>query len=147
MPDSNLFDIHETDGEITIVFSSTMQNIDRTCDETVRFLLDCIEGISEHLFSIQLVMREGLTNAVRHGNCLDKQKTVTYSVKVGSDRLLRMEIEDQGQGFNWQKEQKKKKDDSQEHGRGLVIMGQYFSSYWYNEIGNKLILEKRINAD
>ncbi len=158
------FDIHETAESITIIFSSTMENIDRTCDEALKFLVrifkdhicqygenirgedsECYDCFKSHLFAIQLVMREGLTNAVRHGNSLNASKTVTCSVKINSDLLLRMEIEDQGDGFNWREEQRFKTiDETSDHGRGLMIMEQYFSKYWYNESGNKLMLEKSV---
>jgi hypothetical protein len=36
-------------------------------------------------------------------------------------------------------------DETADHGRGLMIMEQYFSRYWYNESGNKLLLEKSIS--
>jgi len=158
LSNNDLFNILETPESITITFSSTMENIDRTCDETIRFLmnffkgLNCPEGadrykyLKNHLFSIQLVMREGLTNAVRHGNCLNARKTVKCSVQMNQNQVLRMEIEDQGEGFDWKKEQLREVDTtgSAEHGRGLLIMEQYFSRYWYNDIGNRLVLEKLI---
>lgn len=175
MQDNALFNIHETSESITITFSSTMDNIDRTCEETNRFLMelfkrfdsfkcdnfksgnksakdDCqqtteySEKFRSHLFAIQLVMREGLTNAVRHGNCLNPSKTVRCSVDMKADLMLHMEIEDQGKGFNWKKEQQcRDMDETADHGRGLMIMEQYFSRYWYNESGNKLLLEKSIS--
>ncbi|MBF0301612.1 MAG: ATP-binding protein [Desulfamplus sp.] len=163
MQDSYIFDIYKTHDSITIIFSSTMENIDRTCDETIRFLTDmfnqnsfsdgydieeveCSESFQSHLFAIQLVMREGLTNAVRHGNRLNSSKTVRCSVQIIDNKVVKIEIEDQGKGFNWKKELESKcMDDTLEHGRGLMIIEQYFSKYIYNERGNKLILEKNIS--
>lgn len=159
MSDNDLFNVMETPESITITFSSTMGNVDRVCGETIRFLInffkevsDCSEGVdcykcfTSHLFSIQLVMREGLTNAVRHGNCLNACKTVKCSVRINPNQLIRLEIEDQGDGFDWRKEQLRDVDanGAAEHGRGLLIMGQYFSRYWYNDRGNRLVLEKLI---
>ncbi|MBF0205057.1 MAG: ATP-binding protein [Desulfamplus sp.] len=163
--DSEIFEIIETPESINMLFSSAMDNVDRACNESIRFLMDffqgldcaeeidCYEGVDcsecfrTHIFSIQLVMREGLTNAVRHGNRLNVLKKVRCSVQVNPEQVLHIEIEDEGKGFNWAKEQNKdisEMDDSLDHGRGLVIMEQYFSRYWYNESGNKLVLEKQI---
>ncbi|MBF0572204.1 MAG: ATP-binding protein [Desulfamplus sp.] len=174
--DNNQFHIYETDDSITITFSSTMENIDRTCEETTRFLIELFkrlesfhsnkfkceekyfkkelkqeieysEKLKSNLFAIQLVMREGLTNAVRHGNCFNVAKIVRCYVKIDQKQMLIVEIEDQGDGFNWKREQSKNikdLDDDSDHGRGLMIMEQYFSRYWYNERGNKLTLEKNI---
>ncbi len=160
------FDIHETAESITVTLSSTMGNVDRTCDEILRFLIDVFKGLGtftkdnfqeeleysekfrSHLFAIQLVMREGLTNAVRHGNCLNASKTVRCSVQINENKELKVEIEDQGKGFNWRKKQNRKgMDETSEHGRGLMIMERYFSRYWYNESGNKLVLEKNISLN
>lgn len=158
MSHNDLFNVLETPESITITFSSTMENVDRTCSETIRFLMDffsnsdcssevdCYECFKSHLFSIQLVMREGLTNAVRHGNCLNPSKTVECSVRMGPDYLLRVEIEDQGEGFDWKKIRFRgiDSDETSEHGRGLMIIEQYFAKYWYNDSGNRLVLEKPI---
>ncbi|MBF0112491.1 MAG: ATP-binding protein [Desulfamplus sp.] len=166
------FEVHETPQSITIIFSSKMKNIDRTCDETLRFLMNiskdcsceesekgqdcpeletkkpkCSQCFKSHLFAIQLVMREGLTNAVRHGNSLNPSKMVRVLVEMRHNEVLYIEIEDQGKGFDWRNEQHKGIDDIDEdsyHGRGLMIMEQYFSRYWYNDAGNKLTLEKNI---
>lgn len=173
LTNNNQFHICETDDSITIMFSSTMENIDKTCEETTRFLVEIFkrfeffhsnnvkfeekylkqevnysEKLRSNLFAIQLVMREGLTNAVRHGNSFNVAKLVRCYVKIDQNQMLIMEIEDQGEGFNWKKEQSKDikdLDDDSDHGRGLVIMEQYFSRYWYNERGNKLTLEKHIS--
>ena len=145
MVNLDLFDISVVQDGVTVVFSSTLQNVDRACEVICHNLTKGRDDIHRHLFSIQLVLREGLTNAVRHGNGLDKKKCVRCSVKVEENRAIRVEIEDQGEGFDWRKEQCREPGDSEEHGRGLVIMEQYFTSYRYNEIGNKLVLEKHVH--
>lgn len=140
------FDVSKTADSISFVISSTLENIDSVCEKATEFLRSKIENIQEHLFSINLVIREGLTNAVRHGNRNDPEKEVRFLLKLENDCRLKMVIEDQGKGFDWKKQKCVIPDESEDHGRGVAIMGAYFSGYSYNEKGNILFLEKDISA-
>lgn len=141
MADRGKFNISKDLNSLEIYFCSTMDNIDRADTETRRFLnemdLDC------ESFAICLVMREGLTNAVKHGHFFDSDKIVRYSLRVRYQSLI-MEIEDQGEGFDWRAIRKREMPPDAEHGRGLAIMEQYSNGLWYNYKGNKLIVKKKI---
>src|SRR5439155_10152631 len=50
-------------------------------------------------FAIRLALEEGLMNAIRHGNKLDRQKSVHVEAKV-TPRTTQITIEDQGKGFD-----------------------------------------------
>ena len=65
------FDIAKEPDKISIVCNSTMDNIDKIYEETRSFLKE--NNLNSEIFSVCLVMREGLTNAVRHGNKYDLQ--------------------------------------------------------------------------
>ena len=142
---SYIFDRFVTEASVTVTFSSTLENIDRTCDEVTGFLKQGFKEMEEHLFAINLVMREALTNAVRHGNRLDPGKQVNFLLEIDQDSSIRMVIEDQGDGFDWQRARQRPPNEDDDHGRGLVIMTAYFSSCGYNRKGNRLILEKRLS--
>ncbi len=144
MANLDLFDISVVQDGVSVVFSSTLQNVDQACEVICQNLTKGRDDIHRHLFSIQLVLREGLTNAVRHGNAMDRKKRVRCSVKVKEDFVLQVEIEDQGEGFDWRTEQSREPCENEDHGRGLAIMERYFTRYSYNEVGNKLILEKHV---
>lgn len=81
---------------LSITFSSTLGNIDRICDEASRFLDRNLKDMEEHLFPINLVIREALTNAVRHGNRLDPEKKVKFFLKIERKKRIRIIVEDQG---------------------------------------------------
>ncbi|MFO7884651.1 MAG: ATP-binding protein, partial [Desulfobacteraceae bacterium] len=130
----------------SITFNSTMKNLDRACEKTIKFLKGKNGRIKKDIFSIHLVLREGLTNAVKHGNENNPEKLVTCWVHLTSDKTLQMEIEDQGRGFDWQNRADSFPDSSSERGRGLFIMKHYFSEYSYNQTGNRLLLKKRISC-
>ncbi len=147
MSKTDRFDVFKTPDSIEIRFSSTMKNVDRTCDELMKFCGMLFENatIKNHLFGLNLVLREGLTNAVKHGNGLNPEKLVRCLMKIDLQGKIYIEIEDQGKGFDWNNIQNKSfYDVLSDHGRGLVIMRLYCPDHEYNEKGNLLILKKNI---
>ncbi len=129
-----------------IVFSSTMENVDLACQKAAGFLLAACPGTSPHMFAINLVLREGLTNAVRHGNrgCPGKKIILDLDLSLPGELLIR--IEDEGEGFNWKKAAVASFPQDADHGRGMVIMEKYFSSMHYNARGNVLFLKKILDS-
>ncbi len=124
-------------------FPSAIENINRAEEETRQFLQHA--GLSEEFFPVCLVMREALLNAIKHGNRHDPDKTVTYSLRL-DDEILTLEIEDEGEGFDWQSMDHTVPNADLEHGRGLFIMKRYFSDFTFNQKGNKLTLTKYSSA-
>ena len=57
-------------------------------------------GVSEEAaFGIDMAVREGIANAVIHGNKLDEEKLVTITISKPGD-TLEIIVRDQGQGFD-----------------------------------------------
>lgn len=143
MPEPNvIFDISKTKDSIEFAFSSTMENIDEVCGQTTDFLKSCIKEVENQIFPINLVLREGLTNAVRHGNSNQSDKIVKCLLEIHEGSRVCLTIEDQGDGFDWKKQQEAPLPEVDDHGRGIIIIDTYFSRYSYNEKGNILYLEK-----
>lgn len=138
------FQTELAEDSIGFVFSSTLENIDIVCRKTSDFLRSKIQGIEPQLFPINLVIREGLTNAIRHGNKNDPQKNVRFQLVIKKGPSIQVEIEDQGRGFDWKKQRYEDLHEDEDHGRGIIIMETYFTNYSYNEKGNILYLEKDI---
>lgn len=132
---------------IHVVFASTLDNIDRACEVVTRFLKGKKEDITPDLFAINLVLREGLSNAVRHGNQNNKDKAVTLVADLGTPGVLKIRIEDEGKGFDWRRSQAISVPENRESGRGLLIMTKYFSKHNFNEQGNILYLEKALSVE
>ena len=57
-----------------------------------------------------------------------------------------MEIEDEGDGFDWRTAVDRQPSMDADHGRGIIIMQRYASECRYNEKGNRLTLVKRCVA-
>ena len=135
--------VHES-RRLRIRFFSDMDAINRAEAET-RIFLDR-QGLSGEAFSVCLVMREALTNAVKHGNRCDDQKRVRYVLGF-ENGLLTMEVEDEGNGFDWRTAVDRQPSLDAEHGRGIIIMQRYAFECRYNEKGNRLTLVKRCMAE
>jgi len=102
-------------------------------------------GWSERdVFAIQLAVEEALVNAIKHGNRNDPAKTVTVTCWLSQD-LFRIEIEDQGEGFDPDAVPDPTSPERLEEptGRGIMLMRTFMSKVAYNSKGNGAVLEKR----
>ena len=126
---------------IDISFSATVENIDRADEETKRFLWKM--GLETETFAIRLSVREGLLNALQHGSSSDPRKIIKYWLRL-EDKLLIIEIEDEGRGFDWSAYMEKRAALTSGSSRGLVIMRKYCTHIEYNAKGNRLFLRKEI---
>jgi len=99
---------------------------------------------SEAIFAVRLAMDEALSNAIRHGNNSDPQKTVTVSYTC-SDEKITISIEDQGPGFVPEKLPDPTAEENLErpHGRGVMLMNAYMTEVAYAHEGRQVILTKR----
>ncbi len=147
MPDKLIFDVQKSPGKLYVKFSSTMELIDSAAEDVKIFMGS--KNLKKYSFGVRVVMREGLTNAVRHGNKSDPDKLVRFSITIVND-ILTMIIEDEGDGFDWReiKALTGKRDAVEvplDHGRGFPIMEEYFDDYDYNNKGNILTIKKMIS--
>lgn len=100
------------------------------------------------VFGIHLSIEEAIVNAIKHGNKYDQKKHVRVACKVSED-CVRVEIEDQGEGFDPSKVPDCTLDDRLDvpSGRGLMLMRNFMSLVEYSERGNRVVLEKRREAN
>jgi len=128
---------------LKLPFPATLANVDKTTRKIEKFLTHAgIEDPSQS-FNIVLGMREALNNAVTHGSKKDLNKTVCLTLRM-EEGILTMEVEDEGDGFDWKVHMEKSLPSREESGRGLAIMKRFFTSMRYNQKGNKLIMKKKI---
>ncbi len=83
-------------------------------------------------------LKELVSNAIEHGNSFDPQKLVIVNLKMNSEYVMAT-VEDQGEGFNWNKETLKELDftGELERGRGIAMVGTVSEKLYYNQPGNK----------
>lgn len=55
---------------------------------------------AEPLYWVGMALREALANAIKHGNKLNPEKRVFVSMQLADHGELRIDVEDEGDGFN-----------------------------------------------
>ena len=96
------------------------------------------------LFGIHLAVEEALVNAIKHGNQMDPEKQI--EIKISSSlELVRIEIADQGEGFVPEDVPDPTAQENLELpcGRGIMLMRSFMSHVEYNDVGNRVVMEKK----
>lgn len=84
--------------EVDIIINSNYKFIDIGHD-VVKYLCNLIGFDEDSTHWIILAVREGISNAIKHGNKLDETKKVVVRMSY-QDRALNVSIEDEGEGFD-----------------------------------------------
>lgn len=92
-------------------------------------------------FSLQVAFHEALSNAVEHGNKADPSKCVVAEC-IASDSMLRIQVTDEGDGFNPQVAAELASDPFRDRGRGLFLIRSLMDEVTYNERGNAISMVK-----
>ena len=110
--------------------------------------LEALNFSDRDLFGVRLALEEALVNAIKHGNQMDPNKAVRVNCQIDPDRV-RIEIEDQGEGFMLSEVPDPTADENLERpcGRGIMLMKAFMSVIEYNASGNCVILEKVRSTD
>lgn len=99
---------------------------------------------SDHdIFSIRLAIEEALVNAIKHGNQMDRAKSVRVSYCVSGDRFD-VEISDEGPGFDPCDVPDPTAPENLERpcGRGLLLMRHYMTEVAYHDRGRAVRMAK-----
>ena len=111
-------------------------------------LLERLDFPVKDVWGVRLALEEALANAIKHGNRMDAQKSVRIACQVSLEKV-RIEIEDEGSGFDWNHLPDPTDLENLEKpcGRGVMLMRAFLNVVEYNEQGNKVILEKLKGVD
>jgi serine/threonine-protein kinase RsbW len=110
-------------------------------------VIDRLESLGydeQNVFAIRLALEEGLMNAIKHGNKLDRRKSVHVEAKLTPQRA-QITIDDQGKGF----ERTTVPDPCCEEnilrtsGRGILLMEAYMDKVQYTRGGRRVKLVKK----
>jgi len=96
--------------------------------------------------NIMVAVTESVNNAIRHGNKFDKDKNVLLSLFVEQDRI-KFEIEDEGNGFNYEALSDPTAPENLENpgGRGIFLMQNLSDEVAFQNEGRKVQLTFFIN--
>ena len=102
----------------------------------------------QEVFGVHVAVEEALVNAIKHGNRYDPDKSVRVVSHVSPQRV-RIEIEDEGQGFDPDTVPDPTQDENLElpSGRGLMLMRAFMNRVEFNAVGNRVVMEKERNLD
>lgn len=90
---------------------------------------------------LALILREGLANAVKHGNKLDGSKKVHLKVSTDASAIT-FRIQDEGEGFNPNTLDSPLDTEnlSKPSGRGIFLIRQFADSVEFNDAGNAITI-------
>lgn len=131
-----MFSIEEKDESIHFKISSEMKLVDRTVREAREFMNH--QNTSE-FSGTKLVLRELLINAVEHGNKKIPSKTVDCSVEKIGDYRFKINVKDEGEGFDYKNiNMLLPEDPSKLRSRGFPIINALADGVEFNNTGNSI---------
>ena len=92
---------------------------------------------------VESLLREMLNNAVCHGCRWDPSHHVRCAVEMGPDSA-RLEVENDGDGFDWREAMARSCDSRGSAGRGLSILRHYASEMSFSASGRRLTLVRKL---
>ncbi len=94
-------------------------------------------------FDIRLALEEAVRNAIEHGNCYDRDLTVTVDYGV-TDAKIDITVKDQGRGFDAEKvpDPRHGKNIMKDGGRGVFLIQKIMDKVTYNTKGNAVRMTK-----
>ena len=95
------------------------------------------------LFGIKLALEEAIVNAMKHGNQMDRSKTVRITYRIEDERF-EIVVTDEGPGFDPEDVPDPTAFENLERpcGRGLLLMRHYMTDIHYNARGNSVTMSK-----
>jgi serine/threonine-protein kinase RsbW len=115
----------------------------RRVQDEIEHALKAHQYGERELFGIKLALEEALVNAIKHGNQMDRTKTVHIAYRVTPERFD-IRITDQGAGFNPEDVPDPTVFENLERpcGRGLWLMRHYMTQVDFTGGGNSVEMSK-----
>lgn len=96
-------------------------------------------GLGARRFATDLLLCEGLNNAMIHGCGDDPTRTIACELRCGR-KWFSITISDGGPGFDWAARQKQRARPHDDSGRGLSIYRLYADEVRFNRQGSQVVL-------
>jgi serine/threonine-protein kinase RsbW len=129
--------------EVDIIINSNYKFIDIGHD-VVKYVCNLIGFDEDTTHWIILAVREGISNAIKHGNKQDESKKVKILL-VFENKELHVSIEDQGEGFNPESVDNPLLPDNllKSTGRGIFYIKNFMDEVKYEFRDGKTILKMK----
>lgn len=110
--------------------------------------MEQLEFPAKDVFGVRLALEEALVNAIKHGNRMDPDKQVRVGCSADHEKV-RIEIEDEGTGFDWRHLPDPTDIENLEKpcGRGVMLMRAFLNEVEYNDRGNCVMMVKLKGVD
>ncbi|MBU1040595.1 MAG: ATP-binding protein [Proteobacteria bacterium] len=125
-------------------FPASMDEVESYVAEMHAYLRGC--GVEDCGFELELMAREALGNAVRHGSRNDPAQSVSARLAVHPGRV-ELCVTDGGAGFDWHAKSISVPSPDSETGRGLCILKLYADTMEFNEAGNSICISKALPVE
>ncbi len=98
----------------------------------------------ESTVNLPLVMDEALSNAIQHGNKGNEELKVHIRIYISSRRIV-IQIEDEGEGFQLDKDRDPRELEHiyKDSGRGIYLINELMDKVEFKKGGKLLEMEKR----
>lgn len=126
----------------SIVVPSVPSEMTHPCEQILSAMKE--RGFDQDdVFAVHLAMEEAFLNAVKHGNKMDPEKTVTINYCVDGEKVD-IQMSDEGEGFNPKSVPDPRVGENlfRPEGRGLLLISAYMHVVEYNESGNGLHMQR-----
>ena len=135
---------HTLTFEITIASDLTEA---RRVQAEIEHALHDVHFSDHDIFAIRLALEEALVNAIKHGNQMDRDKSVRVAYHVSPDRF-EVQITDEGPGFDPGDVPDPTSPENIERpcGRGLLLMRHYMTEVAYHDRGRAVRMAKVRNG-
>jgi serine/threonine-protein kinase RsbW len=116
-------------------------------DQLMRFIAKC-RNDEDSQVDIEAALREGLANAIVHGNHEDPHKRVYVACRCTTDGEVSITVEDEGQGFdsNAVADPTTPENRLVKHGRGIYLMKSLMDEIRFERGGAVVYMRKKPNA-
>ena len=100
-------------------------------------------GSTEEMFKVKLALEEALTNAMRHGNLLHAQLSVSVKIKADKKRIV-LDVHDQGKGFDFNNLDDPTQGENTRRisGRGVFLMREMMDEVEFYDSGSGVRMVK-----
>jgi serine/threonine-protein kinase RsbW len=128
-----------------VTISSDLEEARRLQTEIEQLLQTGTRFSEIEIFSIKLALEEAIVNAIKHGNQMDRGKSVRVAYRIQTDRFDVLVV-DEGPGFDPLDVPDPTAPENLERpcGRGLLLMRHYMSHIEYRGAGNIVFMSKSL---
>jgi serine/threonine-protein kinase RsbW len=136
--------------EARLQLLSAYENIE-LAEKVLNELCGSAKVDEETTYWVGMALREALANAIKHGNKLNPEKSVLVRIRLKGDDELRIDVEDEGDGFDPTDLQDPTSPDNllRSSGRGVFYMRQFMDQVSFRageRGGTRIELTKRLGA-